>query len=257
MALALAAVARTDRGLVRSVNEDCVFASPRMAVVADGVGGSAAGEVASAVAMNELILMDKSRLSGPLDEALADAVRSANASVGFVAEAQPPMAGMSTTLTAVALGPEGFAIANVGDSRAYLLRGGELAQLTRDDSYVQELIDAGALYPAEARSHPQRSVVLAALDGDPGRAPTLGELTALRGDRLLLCSDGLTDFVEETEIAVALALASREESAQQLLELALGAGGRDNISVVVADVVEGTEPLQGWLPARGRSARPG
>ena len=244
--LALEFAVRTDRGLVRPVNEDSVFASPRMVVVADGVGGSAAGEVASAVAINELILMDKSRLPGDLTGTLVGAVEAANASVGFVADCRPQMAGMSTTLTAVALGPEGFAIASVGDSRAYLLRDGELIQLTRDDSYVQELIDAGALDPAAARSHPQRSVVLAALDGDPARAPRLGGLTAHRGDRLLLCSDGLTDFVEESAVAAALTGATREHSAQRLLDLALAAGGRDNISVVVADVVERSDPACGW-----------
>ena len=244
--LALESAVRTDRGLVRPVNEDSVFASPRMAVVADGVGGSAAGEVASAVAMNELILMDKSRLPGSLDEVLADAVLAANESVGFVSECRPHMAGMSTTLTAVALGEDDYAIANVGDSRAYLLRGGELTQLTRDDSYVQALIDQGALDPDAARSHPQRSVVLAALDGHPDRSATVDGLSARRGDRLLLCSDGLSDLVPDDEIARALAVPFREESAQELLDLALAAGGRDNISVVVADVVERADPASGW-----------
>ena len=196
-ALALAPAARTDPGPVRPANEDSVFASPRLLAVADGVGGAAAGEVASAVVIDQLILMDKSRLAGELGTALEAAVRSGNASLGFVAGCRPAMAGMSTTLTAVAIADDGYAVANIGDSRAYLLRDGRLTQLTRDDSYVQALIDRGMLDPAAARTHPQRSIVLAALDGHPERTPALERLEARLGDRLLLCSDGLSDYVDE------------------------------------------------------------
>ena len=196
-ALALAPAARTDPGPVRPANEDSVFASPRLLAVADGVGGAAAGEVASAVVIDQLILMDKSRLAGELGTALEAAVRSGNASLGFVAGCRPAMAGMSTTLTAVAIADDGYAVANIGDSRAYLLRDGRLTQLTHDDSYVQALIDRGMLDPAAARTHPQRSIVLAALDGHPERTPALERLEARLGDRLLLCSDGLSDYVDE------------------------------------------------------------
>ena len=243
----LKGMARTDTGLVRAENEDSVYASPRIVAVADGVGGAAAGEVASAVVIDQLVLMDKCRLSAPLDAALERAVRSANASVGFVASCRPMMAGMSTTLTAVALRDDRYAVAHIGDSRAYLLRDGVLTQLTRDDSYVQELLDSGAIDPASARRHPNRSLVLRALDGDPQRTPTVAVRRARLGDRLLLCSDGLSDFVEEGAMQSTISLHALELSAEALVDLALQAGGRDNISVVVADVVARDEPSSGWM----------
>ena len=246
--LALKSAVRTDTGLVRPDNEDSVFASSRLVAVADGVGGSAAGEVASAAVIDQLILMDKSRLAEPLETALRRAVSSGNASVGFISSCRPQMAGMSTTLTAVAISKDGYTVANVGDSRAYLLRAGRLTQLTRDDSYVQELIDSGAVDEKQARRHPQRSVVLNALDGDPERVPTISALESRAGDRLLLCSDGLSDLVDEQALASALSISSRDVSATTLMKLALDAGGRDNVSVVVADVVPSDNPTDGWIP---------
>ena len=245
--LMLKGAARTDTGPVRPENEDTVYASPRIVAVADGVGGAAAGEVASAVVIDQLVLMDKCRLSAPLDSALERAVRSANATVEFVASCRPRMAGMSTTLTAVALRDDQYAVAHIGDSRAYLLRDGVLTQLTRDDSYVQELLESGAIDPASARRHPNRSLVLRALDGDPQRAPTVAVRRARLGDRLLLCSDGLSDFVGDEVLQSTLSRHSLERSAQDLVDLALRAGGRDNISVIVADVVERNEPGSGWM----------
>lgn len=245
--LALETAVGTHAGLVRSDNEDCVFASSRLVAVADGVGGSAAGEVASALAINQLALMDKCRLAEPLGEALKRAVGCANASVGFVAGCRAQLAGMSTTVTAVAIGDDSYVIGNVGDSRAYLLRQGSLRRLTRDDSYVQELIDSGALDEASARHHPQRSVVTAALDGDPGRNPTITATEAMAGDRLLLCSDGLTDLVDEHEVETALSISSREAGARRLIDLALEAGGKDNVSVVVADVTATDDESKGWI----------
>ena len=247
-ALSLESAARTHAGLVRSDNEDSVFASPRLVAVADGVGGRAAGEVASAAVINELILMDKCRLSGPLDEALTLAVSSGNASVAFISSCRAQMAGMSTTLTAVAIGDDRYAVANVGDSRAYLLREGKLTQLTRDDSYVQALLDSGAIEEAAAHDHPQRSVVLKALDGDPEISPAISALSARAGDRLLICSDGLTDLIDQAALESALAIESRELSAETLIELALQAGGSDNVSVIVADVVPTDDPSRGWMP---------
>lgn len=248
-ALMLASTARSDAGLVRENNEDTVFVSPRVVAVADGVGGAAAGEVASAVAVDQVIHMDKCRLTEPLEAALDRAVRAANDTVGFVAACRPRLAGMGTTLTAVAIENERYAIAHVGDSRAYLRRAGRVVQLTRDDSYVQELLDAGQIDAAAARTHPQRSVVTKALDGGAGREATVTSETAREGDRLLLCSDGLSDLVDDDELAAALALPSREEAADALVERALLAGGRDNVSVVVADVVPRSGPHSGWLSA--------
>jgi serine/threonine protein phosphatase PrpC len=246
-ALMLRSAVATDTGPVRAENEDSAFASPRLVALADGVGGAAAGEVASAVVIDQLILMDKCRLEARLDVALERAVASGNASVGFIAECRPRMAGMSTTVTAVALGEGDYVIANLGDSRAYLLRDGELTQLTRDDSYVQELLESGAIDTAEARRHPERSVVLEALDGDPVRTPAIADQPARIGDRLLLCSDGLSDFVDDGAIASTLTMRSRQRCARTLVELALAAGGSDNVSVVVADVVPRDSEASGWL----------
>ena len=234
--LTLAPAVRTHVGLVREHNEDAVLASPRLLAVADGVGGSVAGEVASLTVIMALAHMDKCRLTSPLPNALGDAVLQGNERIRFIAECRPQMKGMSTTVTAVALG-DTYAIANIGDSRAYLLRDGKLRRLTRDDTYVQALVDSGGLDPELARRHPQRSAVLAALDGDPARSPTVTTYPPRAGDRLLLCSDGLTDVVDDETLRAALGIPSRDRCVERLLELALAAGGPDNISAIVADVV--------------------
>jgi len=227
---------RSAAGPRRTHNEDAVFASPRMVAVADGVGGHAAGEVASQAVINALAHLEKCRLEAPLPTALEDAVARGNDAIAFIAECRPPSSGMSTTLTAVAL-EDGYTVANIGDSRTYLLREGRLMQLTHDDSYVQTLVDAGHLTIEAARRHPQRNVVLAALDGDAARRPALASHAARAGDRLLLCSDGLTDVVDEDDLRAALAIADRDRCADRLVELSRAAGGRDDVSVVVADVV--------------------
>ena len=247
--LALEPAVSTHTGLVRSHNEDSVYASPRLVAVADGVGGAAAGEVASAAVIDQLILLDKCRLNGSLATALEGAVSSGNASVGFISHCCPETAGMSTTVTAVAVADDNYAIGNLGDSRAYLLRDGSLTRLTRDDSYVQELIDSGALDEEAARTHPQRSVVTGALDGQPNRRPTMSVAPARAGDRLLLCSDGLTDLVDEAAVRCALLETSARVAAQTLVDLALDAGGKDNVSVVVADVTATTDASKGWVTA--------
>ena len=248
--LTLEWAARSDRGR-RANNEDSVYASPRLAVVADGVGGHAAGEVASHCAVEGLIALDKRRLTKPLTDELAEWIAWGNGTIGLVSECRPDTAGMSTTLTAVALDNDGrYVLANIGDSRTYLLRAGELRQLTRDDSFVQELLDAGRIDAAQARRHPSRSLVLRALDGEPGRAPAIETLRAAAGDRLLLCSDGLSDVVDDGVLhAVLSERRDRRECADRLVELALAAGGRDNVSAIVADVLPhaGREPA--WPPA--------
>jgi PPM family protein phosphatase len=243
--LILECTARTDVGR-RANNEDAVFASLRLAAVADGVGGAAAGEVASQTLINALIHVDKCRLQGRLEDALAEGIAQGNETIGFIAGCRPALAGMSTTVTAVALGDDRCVVANLGDSRTYLLRDGELIQLTHDDSWVQLMIDSGELTPEEARDHPRRSLVLAALDGEPDRGPSLTTFEARPGDRLLLCSDGLSDVVDDAALEATLRLASREECAARLIELALAAGGRDNISAVVADVARRDDPTAAW-----------
>jgi protein phosphatase len=250
MPLMLQPAVRTDVGR-RANNEDAVFATRRLAAVADGVGGAAAGEVASQTIMGVLMSLEKSRLDGPIEAALAETVAHGNDRVGFVAECRPQLAGMSTTLTAVALadGDGSYAVANVGDSRTYLLRDGALTRLTRDDSLVQALIDRGALTDAQARRHPQRSVVLEALDGTPREPGAVATYPARAGDRLLLCSDGLSDVLGDEEIAALLA-AERDvhRCAGLLVDHALAAGARDNVTVVVADVVARPDVAPLWPP---------
>jgi PPM family protein phosphatase len=251
-ALTLEATARTDTGPVRANNEDAVFAGPRLVAVADGVGGAAAGEVASRLAIDAVAHLAGRRLDAPLEAELADAVATANDTIGFVAGCRPLMAGMSTTLTTVALDDDGgYVLVNVGDSRTYLLRDGALTRLSRDDSLVQLLVDRGEVAPADARHHPQRSLVLETLDGAPRGRPKPGRVQAREGDRLLLCSDGLSDMVDDDVIAEALREPSREACAERLVALALAAGGRDNVSVIVADVVPRGDPSRAWAPPVG------
>jgi PPM family protein phosphatase len=160
----------------------------------------------------------------------------------------PRVAGMATTLTAVALSNDGgYLVANVGDSRTYVFRDGQLRRLTRDQSLVQALIDRGAITEHDARRHPQRSVVLEALDGVPRTLPPVEHHDARAGDRLLLCSDGLSDYVADEQIAEAMAEPEADAVARELTRRALEGGGRDNITVVIADVVERLGPDEGWL----------
>ena len=247
--LALQCAIRTDVGR-RANNEDAVFATSRLAVVADGVGGSAAGEVASRMVVHALHALDKSRLLSPLPDAFSDALRWANESLGFLIACRPEHAGMASTVTAVALSEDNqYLVANVGDSRTYLMRDGQLNRLTRDDSLVQELLDRGAITKVDARDHPQRSVVLDALDGHPRGAIRPSVLTARAGDRLLLCSDGLSDTIRDPMIGSILQIASRKDCADALVERALDHGARDNVSVIVADVEPRVGTASGWVPA--------
>jgi PPM family protein phosphatase len=223
---------------VRQNNEDAAFASARLAAVADGVGGAIAGELASSLAINKLIGLDKRRLVEPLERELGAVVGDANAVIEFVIAYDPGLAGMATTLTAVALSNGGdYVVANVGDSRSYLLRGGRLHRLTRDDSFVQDLIDRGALSEEEARRHPRRSIVLEVLNGDERPLPRLRTLRARAGDRLLLCSDGVTDYLTDAEVAALLRPGvDAAAAARGIVAAALAAGSRDNVTAVVADV---------------------
>lgn len=246
--LSLRSAARTEVGR-RANNEDTLLATERLVAVADGVGGAVAGEVASSTVILALALLDKSRLQAPLRAALADAIDWANATLRFVAECRSEWAGLATTLTAVALNDDGrYLIANVGDSRTYLYRDGELAQLTRDDSLIQALLDRGAITAEQAVRHPQRSVVLEALDGRPRPGVTIRELAARAGDRLLLCSDGLSDTLAPERLAAGLASRDARAAANVLVDEALAAGARDNVSVIVADAVAAPAEALGWLP---------
>ena len=248
-ALMLEATVQSEVGQ-RENNEDAVFASPRLLAVADGVGGAAAGEVASGLAILKMIGLDKRRLVHPLKEELTAAVRDANDVIAFAMTCDARHVGMGTTLTAVALSNDGaYRIANIGDSRTYLLRGGELRRLTRDDSLVQELIDRGALTERDAQRHPQRSVVLQALDGAARPRSPLRSLPARLGDRLLLCSDGVSDYLTDGQIAELLRIPNAELAVRGLVDAALACGSRDNVTAIVADLVAGAQPRDGWLDA--------
>jgi protein phosphatase len=238
MPLVLAAAGRTHIGLTRSNNEDSYLAGTRLLAVADGVGGAAGGEVASATAIAALAPLDDYEPGYDLRGRLFETILAGNAAIAAKVAADSSLKGMGTTLTAVLLGGSRFGLVNIGDSRTYLLRDGELAQLTHDESYVQLLIDEGRITREQADIHPQRSVVLQALTGAELVEPAMSVHEARADDRFLLCSDGVTDYVSFERLAGVLAQRDRERCAEALIELALNAGGGDNITAIVADVVE-------------------
>ena len=237
----LQAGAATDVGRVRQINEDRYLADERLFAVADGVGGHQAGEVASQTAVETLQrIFDEGEHT---TEGLVAAVEAANQAVWQLAQGSREKRGMGTTLTALALvqenGEEELALANVGDSRTYLLQQGELIQLTEDHSLVEELVRDGKLTPAEAQTHPQRSIITRALGMEPAIEVDSWEITPYTGDRILLCSDGLTNELSDERIASTLRqLADPQEAARELVRQARAAGGSDNITVVVVDVVD-------------------
>ncbi len=227
--------AASDRGLVRATNEDSLYAGSRLVAVADGVGGQAAGEVASELAIAAVAPLDDQDSDDPVED-LRAAVRTANRMIRAAGEADPARMGMATTITALYLSGGVLAMAHAGDSRAYLLRDGEFTQVTRDDTYVQRLVDEGRITAEEAGTHPQRSLVTRVLQGSEVEA-TVTSPEPVPGDRYLLCSDGLPDAVPADEIASTV----RDEPdlarcVSRLVQLALAGGGPDNITVIVADI---------------------
>ena len=230
----------SDVGLVRDSNEDSGFVAPYVALVADGVGGAAAGEVASATAAYAVAATVLQRPGADPGDVVAEAFAAARDIVRLGVQRDLNRLGMATTLTALVTDGRSVVLGHVGDSRAYLLRAGELRQITTDHTYVQHLVETGRLSDQARATHPWRNVVLRSLDGDPeGSAPDITRLDARIGDRLMLCSDGLTDLVDDARIAAVLRSEDPEEAAAELTAAALGAGGRDNITCVVVDVVDG------------------
>lgn len=224
---------RTDVGCTREQNEDSLVVQPPLFVVADGMGGHAAGEVASEIAVKTI----SECAPGTADaEELGMAVEQANRDIINAALSGEGREGMGTTCTAAMLEGNQLVIAQVGDSRAYLLHGGKLTQLTRDHSLMANMIEAGQITPEEARVHPSRSVITRALGNDPLTTPDLYEINVEDGDRLLLCSDGLTAMVEDDEIeAIMNRVADPQRCAASLVNEAIAAGGLDNVTVIVAD----------------------
>lgn len=242
MTLALRYAARSDVGLVRQANEDSGYAAPHLLVVADGMGGHAAGELASATVVATLAeLVDGDRLPLTDSDALPElesAVKAAGASIGQVITEEPDLAGMGTTLTGTYLLDHQLAIVHVGDSRAYLLRDGVLSQITHDHTYVQTLVDTGRITADEAAVHPRRSLLMRAIDGSQPVEADLFFHDVLPGDRLLLCSDGLAGTVSDDELRQLMSEGDPTGTVIACVDLALARGAPDNVTVVVADVLD-------------------
>ncbi len=254
MTIALRYAARSDVGLVRSNNQDSAYAGPHLLVVADGMGGHAGGDVASSVAVAHLAPLDD-EAHGPDDalEELGRALTEAHEDLLARAEENPELAGLGTTVTALLRSGNKLAMAHIGDSRAYLLRDGELAQVTADHSFVQHLVNTGKITPEEAERHPQRSVLLRVLgDFDMDISPDMSVREARAGDRWLLCSDGLSGVVSQDTLAeTMLQVPDTDTCADQLVQLALRGGAPDNVTVVVGDVVELDDLPDGDAPPTG------
>jgi serine/threonine protein phosphatase PrpC len=234
---------KTDVGLKRAKNEDSFVVKPGLGLclVADGMGGAAAGELASRIFVEtavEVFLTSLSRSEDDTSNLAKKAFRRANARILNHAKSDPRHKGMGCTAELVAFCSDRFVLGHVGDSRTYLLRNAQLRQLTRDHSVVQDQIDRGVISPAEAKNHLLRSVILRAVGVKEKIDVDITRGKALSGDLFLLCSDGLTDMVDDTLIQEALSLnGAIHEKADKLIELAKSAGGRDNITVVLSEVV--------------------
>jgi PPM family protein phosphatase len=239
MTLTMRYAARSDRGLIRHGNQDSVYAGPRLLAVADGMGGMAAGDVASNIVIAALAHLDEDVPGNAPVDMLRQAVESANQQIRDAVDENPAMEGMGTTLTGLLFSGTKFGMVHIGDSRAYLLRDGELAQITRDDTYVQLLVDEGRITPEEANTHPQKSLLMRALDGRDAD-PEYSVREAVAGDRYLLCSDGLSGVVSDETIAATMReYSDPNQCADRLVQLALRGGGPDNITVIIADVTAG------------------
>lgn len=257
MPLTLRYAARSDVGLVRPGNEDSGYAGAHLLAVADGMGGHAAGELASAAAIATLSVLDEDPPSS--NEALAslaDAIDRIGGSIGSVVSQDPELTGMGTTTTGLFWMSGRIALVHVGDSRAYLLRDRQLMQLTHDHTYVQTLVDAGRITAEEAAHHPRRSLLMRALDG---RTPVEADLSvreARLGDRYLLCSDGLTSVVDDDAIGDILLRHDPTGCVTSLVDAALENGAPDNVTVVVADVIDASEQVGATPVVVGAAGEP-
>lgn len=244
MTLAWSALAHSEIGLVRKDNQDSGYVSDTMVMVADGMGGAAAGDLASAVVVTELARADTQPPTDPVTE-LETAVERANEVLAAVVEQDPSCDGMGTTLCGGILSGDDLTIVHIGDSRGYLYRAGRLRRLTHDHSYVQSLIDQGKLSEDEALDHPHRSLLLRVLNGQRYSAPEYFSQTLQAGDRLMFCSDGLCGLVTDSVIAGLIATADPTQALEQLIAAAHLASGSDNITIILADVRDAASPLDG------------
>ncbi len=233
----------SDIGRVRERNEDFSHADGRLFIVADGMGGHRAGQVASSAAVEEFLRCEReNRGLDPLRR-LRGCLQAANRAVMKMADEDPGLRGMGTTFTVLLL-EEGAYLGHVGDSRAYLLRGGALNPLTRDHSLVEKMVREGFLTPREARQHPRRNVILRALGLTANLAADLVRVDVRPGDRILLCTDGLTTHLEDEELAALLQAEDDPEAcARMLVEEANAKGGEDNVTVILVDLEEGDVSL--------------
>ena len=227
--------ARSDVGLVRGHNEDSFLLRTPLFMVSDGMGGHAAGEVASSIAVETV----GEQAPGTADDVLLGAsVEAANMAVIEAAEQGIGKPGMGCTATAVLIEKNKMAVAHVGDSRAYVLRQGTLVRVTHDHSYVEELVDSGQITADEARTHPSRSIITRALGSDPDMYADHFSLEVNDGDRIILCSDGLSSMISDAEIeSLAVSSVTPQQAADNLVAAALTAGGADNVTVVVIDIL--------------------
>jgi serine/threonine protein phosphatase PrpC len=239
--LRLRYAALSDVGRVRKDNQDSGFAGENLLVIADGVGGAARGDVASSTAVQILRRLDTPPTDDLL-EALAGAIHRAHDRLAELVDEDPELEGTSTTVTAALFDGSRVGIGHVGDSRGYLLRDGELSQLTKDHTFVQSLIDEGRITEEESRSHPHRNLILRAVDGVHETDPDLFTIELVPGDRLLLCSDGCSGVLDNARLADILGTGTVDYAVVELVRASLDAGSSDNVTCVVADVVAADAP---------------
>jgi PPM family protein phosphatase len=239
MSLSLRFAAGSHKGMIREGNEDSGYAGPRLLAIADGMGGQAAGEVASSEVISTLVTLDDDVPGSDILTSLGHAVQRANDQLRAMVEEDPQLEGMGTTLTALLWTGQRLGLVHVGDSRAYLLRDGLLTQITQDHTWVQRLVDEGRITEEEATTHPQRSLLMRALGSGDHVEPDLSIREVRAGDRYLICSDGLSGVVSHQTLEETLAsYQGPQETVQELIQLALRGGGPDNITVIIADVLD-------------------
>ncbi|MGA4668974.1 PP2C family protein-serine/threonine phosphatase [Propionibacteriaceae bacterium Y1923] len=243
MTFSLDVRSHSETGPMRKNNQDSGFASPNMLVVADGMGGAAAGDLASTVAISFVERVDERHTSDEMLEVLGGAVARANEKLADLVAADHSLDGMGTTVTGAMFSGEQLGFVHIGDSRAYLYRGGTLEHITTDHSWVMALVKEGKITPEEAETHPHRNLLLKVLNGQPTHTPDSFLFDLELGDRILVCSDGLCGFATDTTIAEHLAKDDLDEVMRGLVQAAHDGGGADNITVVLADVVPQDDDL--------------